>query len=368
MQTDAPPTKRTPTISSTVRVRTGLRGWWLNGLLAVLLLIVVIGSVGVGAMHIATPDVITILLKQLGWTGASVEPQQEAVLMAIRLPRVLLGVLIGAVLGVSGAAMQGLFRNPLADPGLIGISSGASLFAVLTIVLQVKLAQWIPIQSGLYVLSLAAFAGAALTTLLVYYLSRQHGKAVVATMLLAGIAINALSGALTGLMTYLADDAQLRTITFWGLGSLGGASWAMLRVITPMLLVPILLMPRLSKSLNAFALGESQAAHLGIGAGRLKRQVILLATVGVGVSVAVAGVIGFVGLVIPHLIRLVAGADHRIVIPGSALLGAILLTGADLVARTLVAPSELPIGIITALLGTPLFLYMLIKNRSVTNA
>ena len=307
MQTDAPLSTPAIPTASTSRGRTRPRGWWLNGLLAALLLAVVIGSVGVGAMHIATPDVITILLKQLGWMGASVEPQQEAVLMAIRLPRVLLAGLIGAVLGVSGAAMQGLFRNPLADPGLIGISSGASLFAVLTIVLQVKFAQWVPVQSGLYVLSLAAFAGAALTTLLVYSLSRQHGKAVVATMLLAGIAINALSGALTGLMTYLADDAQLRTITFWGLGSLGGASWAMLRVVTPLLLVPILLMPRLSKSLNAFALGESQAGHLGIDARRLKRQVILLATVGVGVSVAVAGVIGFVGLVIPHLIRLVAG-------------------------------------------------------------
>lgn len=318
-------------------------------------------------MHITASDVVAILLKQLGWTGASVEPQQEAVLMAIRLPRVLLGVLIGAVLGISGAAMQGLFRNPLADPGLIGISSGASLFAVVTIVLQVKLAQWLPIQPGLYMLSLAAFSGAALTTLLVYHLSRQHGKAVVATMLLAGIAVNALSGALTGLMTYLANDAQLRSITFWGLGSLGGASWEMLRVIAPILLLPLLLMPRLGKSLNAFALGESQAGHLGIDARRLKRQVILLATLGVGVSVAVAGVIGFVGLVIPHLIRLVAGADHRLVIPGSALLGAILLTGADLVARTIVAPAELPIGIITALLGTPLFLYMLVKNRTVAN-
>lgn len=348
-------------------VRTRPRGWWLTGLLTGLLVMVVIGSVGMGAMRIATADVLAILLKQLGWTDVVVEPQQEAVLMAIRLPRVLLGVLIGAVLGVSGAAMQGLFRNPLADPGLIGISSGASLFAVMTIVLQVKLATWLPFQPGLYSLSLAAFAGAALTTWLVYRLSQQHGKAVVATMLLAGIAVNALSGALTGLMTYLADDAQLRSITFWGLGSLGGATWEMLGVVTPVLLLPVLLLPRLSKSLNAFALGESQAGHLGVDALRLKRQVILLATLGVGVSVAVAGVIGFVGLVIPHLIRLVAGADHRIVIPGSALLGAVLLTAADLVARTLVAPAELPIGIITALLGAPLFLYMLVKNRPLSN-
>lgn len=363
------PTSTTQSIPEPIvaRKRTRPRGWWLMGLLTGLLLVIVIWSVGVGAMPIATSDVGAILLKQLGWAGALVEPQQEAVLIAIRLPRVVLGVLIGAVLGVSGAAMQGLFRNPLADPGLIGISSGASLFAVLTIVLQVKLLAWLPFQPGLYTLSLTAFVGAALTTLLVYRLSRQYGKVVVATMLLAGIAVNALSGALTGVLTYLADDAQLRSITFWGLGSLGGASWEMLGVIAPILSFPILLMPRLGKALNALALGESQAGHLGIDATGIKRQIILLATLGVGVSVAVTGVIGFVGLVVPHLIRLLAGADHRIVIPGSALLGAILLTGADLLARTLVAPAELPIGIITALLGAPLFLYMLVKNRAVAN-
>jgi iron complex transport system permease protein len=334
------------------------------GALSIALLAVVIWSVGVGAMTIAVPDVVTILLRQLGLSNQTVEPQQEAVLTVIRLPRVLMGVLIGAVLGVSGASLQGLFRNPLADPGLIGISSGASLFAVLTIMFQVKLAQSIPPQLGLYMLSIAAFVGATITTFLVYQLSRQGGKAVVATMLLAGIAINALSGALTGLMTYLADDAQLRSITFWGLGSLGGATWETITVAAPFLLLPVLVLPRLGKALNAFALGESQAGHLGVNAMQLKRWVILLSTLGVGVAVAISGVIGFVGLVIPHLIRLLAGADHRRVLPASALLGAIILTLADLLSRTIVAPAELPIGIITAMLGTPLFLYILITSKS----
>lgn len=226
-------------------------------------------------MSIAPTDVMAILLNQFGWETALIEPQQEAVLLAIRLPRVLLGVLWGRA-GCVGAAMQGLFRNPLADPGLIGISLGASLFVVGAIVLQVRLAQWLPAQLGLYLLKLASFVGAGLTALLVYRLSRQHGKVVVATMLLAGVAINAL----TGLLTYVADDAQLRSITFWGLGSLGGASWELLTGVAPLLLLPIVLVPRLGKSLNAFTLGESQVAHLGIDAVWLKRTVILLATLG----------------------------------------------------------------------------------------
>lgn len=358
---------RTKSITSTP-IRSCSRSWWLNGTLSLLLGLVVVWSVGVGAVSIPIPNVLAILLKQIGWTVTAVEPQQEAVLMVIRLPRVLLGVLVGAVLGISGAAMQGLFRNPLADPGLIGISSGASLFAVLTIVFQVKLMPMLTGQAGLYMLSIAAFTGAVVTTGLVYQLSRQGRTVQVTTMLLAGVAVNALSGALTGLLTYVADDAQLRTITFWGLGSLGGANWDMLQVIAPFVALPLLLMPRLAKSLNAFALGESGAEHLGINAGRLKQSVIVLATLGVGVSVAVAGAIGFVGLVIPHLIRLVAGADHRLVLPGSALLGAVVLTGADLLARTMVAPAELPIGIITALIGTPVFLYMLLKKKPTVTA
>ncbi|MGA0559491.1 FecCD family ABC transporter permease [Larkinella sp. VNQ87] len=338
------------------------RAWWLNSLLVVLLLAVMVWSVGIGAVSIPVPDVLAILFGQLGWETGVVEPQQETVLTIIRLPRVLLGVLVGAVLGISGAAIQGLFRNPLADPGLIGISSGASVVAVLMIVLQLKVFQELSSLSGLYALSLAAFAGAVGTTLLVYSLARRHGQTVVSTMLLVGIAINVLCEALRGLMMYLADEAQLRAISYWSLGSLGGASWDVLQVATPFLLVPILLMPRLSKSMNAFALGESQAGHLGVDVSALKRNVIILATMGVGVAVAVSGVIGFIGLVIPHLIRLIAGANHRTVLPASALLGAIVLTLSDLVARTIVAPAELPLGIITGMIGAPTFLFLLLRR------
>ncbi|WP_138989345.1 iron ABC transporter permease [Larkinella sp. C7] len=363
MQTDlTPPVTTQPLPQASRPGLSRSSGWWLNGLLAVLLIVVMIWSVGIGAVSIPIPDVLAILLKQMGWEVGVVETQQETVLTVIRLPRILLGVLVGAVLGISGAAIQGLFRNPLADPGLIGISSGASVMAVLMIVLQLRVFSDLSSLSGLYALSLAAFAGAVGTTLLVYTLARKNGRTVVSTMLLVGVAINVFCEALRGLMMYLADDAQLRAISYWSLGSLGGASWEVLQVATPFLLVPVLLMPRLSKSMNAFALGESQAGHLGVDVSKLKRNVVILATLGVGVAVAVSGVIGFIGLVIPHLIRLVSGANHRTVLPGSALLGAIVLTLSDLVARTLVAPAELPIGIITGMIGAPTFLFMLVRG------
>ncbi|WP_324679264.1 iron ABC transporter permease [Hymenobacter sp. GOD-10R] len=354
------PTTTAPPATPPVELRRRL----LLPLLVGLLVVAVLVSAGAGAVHIPVPAVVGILLHKLGLSsGLAFESQQEAVLWAIRLPRVCLGVLIGAALGLAGAAMQGLFRNPLADPGLIGVSAGASLAAVTTIVLEVTLLSALREWLGFYTLAVAAFAGACGTTLLVYQLSKEAGRAVVATMLLAGIAVNALAGALTGLLTYAATDEQLRSITFWGLGSLGGASWPTVIGVLPLLALPLLLLPRLGKQLNLLALGEDQAAHLGLPVTRLKRQLIVLATLAVGTSVAVAGSIGFLGLVVPHLVRLAAGPDHRVVLPGAALGGALVLTLADTLARTVVAPAELPIGILTALLGTPVFLWILLREK-----
>ncbi|WP_448518816.1 FecCD family ABC transporter permease [Rhodoflexus sp.] len=332
-------------------------------LLIALLLAAVICSVCIGAVTISGRELLAIISYQLGGEAVGFEPQQEAVFWIIRLPRVLLGVLVGASLAVAGASMQGLFRNPLADPGLIGVSAGASLFAVVMIVLEVKFFTALSGILGFYALSVFAFGGAALTTLIVYRLSKTGGKAIIATMLLAGIAINALAGALTGLLTYTATDAQLRSIVFWGLGSLGGASWESVAALAPFALLPLIALPRLSKALNALALGESEAGYLGVNVKSLKRQVIFWTTMAVGSSVAVAGTIGFIGLVIPHLLRLFAGADHKLILPASALLGAAVLTTSDLISRTAVAPSELPIGIITAMLGTPFFLWILMKEK-----
>ena len=334
-------------------------------LLAIALSIVVLLGVGIGAVAISPLEVMAILLAEIGIeTGIDFEARQQAVLMVIRLPRVVMGILIGASLAVSGAAIQGLFRNPLADPGLIGISSGAALAAALMIVLGSTVLSGIVTLFGDFALPLAAFTGGVLTTLLIYKLSSVGGRTRVATMLLAGIAINAIAGAGIGMMVFIANDDQLRDITFWSLGSLGRASWDTVRIMLPFLLVALLPLPFLARSLNALLLGEAEAGHLGINVERVKTVVIIMAALAVGAGVAVAGIIGFVGLVVPHLMRLFAGPDHRLVLPGSVLLGAILLVGADLLARTIAVPAEVPIGIVTALVGGPFFLYLLLRDRT----
>lgn len=339
---------------------TGKMAW----ILSLILLASVVFSACTGALPISPGELWQIIAFKLGWlTETGVEEQKSIVFWIIRLPRVCLAVLIGAALGIAGASLQGLFRNPIADATLIGVTSGASLFAVFVIMLNVKYLGMLNELAGAYGISFVAFLGAALTTLLVYQLSKMTGDGSITTLLLCGIAINAFVGAMTGLMTYMADDAQLRNITFWNLGSLGGASWTSVMAVGPFVAVSIVFMPFLSKALNLLVLGESQAASLGVNMKSLKRKVIVLATMGVGASVAVAGTIGFVGLVVPHIIRTLFGPNHRTLIIGSALSGAIVLTLADTLSRTIVAPSELPIGILTAMLGTPFFIYILWEQK-----
>jgi len=332
--------------------------------LTVALLITLACSLASGAMDIPIRQVLLILGKKAGIdTATQIDTQYEAVLMIVRLPRLLLGILVGAALGTSGAAIQGIFRNPLAEPGLIGISAGASLISAIVIALEASLLSTLSQSLGQYLLVAGAFAGAGTSAILVYQLSKSDGKPSVATMLLAGIAINALAGAITGLITYMSSEQQLRTITFWMLGSLAGASWEMLGCVAPFIIIPLILLPLQGKKLNAFVLGEAQADQLGIRTTRVKTTIVLLSTMAVGSAVAVSGIIGFVGLLVPHTIRLLGGVDNRYVLPASALLGALVLTLADMIARVIVAPLELPIGVVTALLGTPVFLYILIKDK-----
>lgn len=333
-------------------------------LLGFLLLLVVWFSLALGPVSLPLGDTLRVLARLVGLpVSADGLGQAELIIGQIRLPRTLLGVASGAVLALAGVAMQGLFRNPLADPGLIGVSSGAALGAAIAIVFAAS-------SGGLseafapYLLSACAFAGGLLVTALVYRLGRHNGQTSVATMLLAGIALTALAGALIGLFTYLADDATLRTLTFWNLGSLNGASYPRL---WPLLLITLLVacwLPRRVDALNALLLGESEARHLGFDVERLKIELILCTALGVGAAVAAAGMIGFIGLVVPHLLRLIVGPDHRVLLPASLFGGAILLLLADLVARLALAPAELPIGIVTALIGAPFFLYLLLRGRS----
>ncbi len=332
--------------------------------LAVVLGGVVLLAVGIGAVRIAPAQVLAILAAHVGvalpW---EYEVQQALVLTGIRLPRVLMGVLVGAGLAVSGAYLQGLFRNPLADPGLIGVSSGAALGAASMIVLGALVPGAMASVLGAFGVAAAAFAGGLAVALLVYRLATRGRTTSVTTMLLAGIALNALCGAGTGVLVLLSDDGQLRDLTFWTLGSLGGATWGALAVVAPLVGAALLAAPRLARALNVMLLGEAEARHLGVNTERTKRRVIALAALTVGGATAVSGLIGFVGLVVPHLGRLLLGPDHRVLVPASALLGAVLLVAADLLARTVVQPAEIPIGILTALAGAPFFLALLLRRQ-----
>ncbi len=295
--------------------------------------------------------------------GEGLSQRDAVVLYDIRLPRLAMGLAVGAALAVSGVLLQGLFRNPLADPGIVGIGAGAGLGAVLAIVLGGLLPLWLSDFIGMHLVPFAAFFGGWAATLLLYRVATAGGRTDVATMLLAGIALAALAGAVTGVMVYLADDRQLRDLTFWGMGSLAGATWTKLAAALPLIGLVMLIAPTLARGLNALALGEAQAAHMGQNVQWVKRLTIFGAAAATGASVAVSGGIGFIGIVVPHLLRLAMGPDHRRLIPHSALLGAGLLVLADLVSRTIVAPAELPIGIITALLGSPVFLWILLRQK-----
>jgi iron complex transport system permease protein len=335
----------------------------LLGLLLLLIFIIML-SADKGAVEISQVQILTIVLKQFGiHLPYDFTIQQEVTLLDIRLPRIVLGLLVGAALGISGTAMQGLFRNPLADPSLVGVSSGAALAATAFVIVGDAVSLSISPLFQLFAFPITAFGGAILTTIIIYRLATVAGQTAVTILLLAGIAINALAQSLSGFLTFYATDTQIRSLTFWKLGSLGGGNWTTVAVITPFVLIPIFFFSGLARPLNALLLGESEAGHIGFDIERTKKYTVVLVALAVGASVAFTGLISFVGLVVPHLLRLMIGADHRYLLPGSALLGASLLLAADLTARTLVAPAEMPIGVLTAIVGAPFFLWLLLHDR-----
>ena len=329
----------------------------LLGVMLALFVLAVFANVGLGAVSIPPAQALAILLRHAGIdAGVQVEPRLDAVLWSIRLPRVVLAILVGAGLGAAGAALQGVFRNPLAEPGVIGVSSGSATGAVAAIVLGFS-----GFSTGS--IAAAAFLGGLLATAVVYAVSRSYGRTEVVTLVLAGIAVNATAGAVTGMLTFIADDDQLRSITFWMLGSVGGATWPVVGSVLPFLAVGLVLLPLRARALNLMTLGDREAQHLGVATERVRIEVILLSALVTGAAVSVAGIIGFVGLVVPHVIRLVVGPDHRFLLPASVLGGAIALLVADLPARTLAVPAELPLGVVTALAGGPFFLWLVHRTR-----
>ena len=316
-------------------------------------------SVVAGTVPIAWTSLFDIFLHAVGIIEETTVPSGEAyIINYLRLPRSIFGVLVGSSMAIAGALMQGLFRNPLADPGLIGVSSGAALGAAVVIVLGFSL----PLAPAL-TLPIFAFCGGVIATVIVMRLSMINGRTNIGNMLLAGIAINAIAGSGTGLLVYVANDEQLRSLTFWTMGSLGSANWDNLPFLATLAFVPAVIGLSLGKTLNAFLLGENEALMLGVPVEKIKYLVIVIVCLIIGTCVSLTGMIGFIGLVVPHLCRMIFGPDNQKVLLGSLLLGASLLVGADLISRTIVSPAELPIGIVTSLVGGPFFLWLLFQKK-----
>ncbi len=335
--------------------------------LAGLLVVALVASAGIGAFSFSPSEMARHLAAGLGWTT---EPPAEAlgrnVFLQLRLPRVLLAALTGAVLGVSGTLMQGIFRNPIVEPGLAGTSAGAAFGASLVFVLGSTSTLARPL--GTLAVPVLAFVGAFAATMLVYRVSTSFGKVNVFTLLLAGIAVNAVCGAGTGFLSYIARDPQARNITFWNLGTFTTADWRGVSLVAIAFGLCFTIALGHAKSLNALMLGEDEAAFLGAEPERLILRLIIINTVMVAVATAMVGVIAFVGLVIPHVLRMMKSSDYAFLIPASALLGAVFMSVVDIIARLVIPPAELPIGIITAVIGAPVFLWILLRQQRLGTA
>lgn len=328
-------------------------------LLTLLLLLVLICSIAFGAVSILPSEMISAM--RHFFTGKGPQGIYEAVFLQLRLPRVLLCAITGAVLAVSGVLMQGLFRNPIVEPGLVGTSAGAAFGASLVFVLGVNMNPTVKAMIGPLLVPLFAFAGALLATWAVYTLSKHTKHVSIVSLLLVGIAVNAIGLSGTGFMSYIARDPQARSITFWNLGTFSGTSWLQVMIVATVAAVIFFIALRYTKELNALLLGEEEAGYLGVDADKLKRRIMLLNTAMVAVVTAFVGVISFMGLIVPHILRLLIGSDNKKLLPASMLLGATLLCLADMLARLLLAPAEIPIGIITSFVGAPVFILLLKK-------
>ncbi|WGI23563.1 iron ABC transporter permease [Amylibacter sp. IMCC11727] len=326
--------------------------------LLALLVSVALAEIAFGPVRLTLGDIARAM------TG-NADPMPTAIITQIRTPRMVLGLGIGLSLAMCGAVLQGLLRNPLADPGLIGISGGASAAVVVVIVLGDLFIGDIPPPVRPYVLPIAAFLGALLVTGLILGLSQKNGEMSVGRLILVGVAINSIAGAGIGFLTYISDDTQLRDLTFWSMGSLAKSGWLAVLISVAAMLAATLYLYKFTRALDLFQLGERAAFHSGLDVMKIKFTVCTICAVAVGAGVSIAGPIGFIGLVAPHIARMLVGASHRVLLPASALVGGALLLGADLIVRTVAPPQELPIGLATSLIGGPFFLFLLLRERKI---
>tara|TARA_B100000700_G_scaffold103666_1_gene117046 strand:- start:5688 stop:6758 length:1071 start_codon:yes stop_codon:yes gene_type:complete len=331
-------------------------------LVFLLILYVVIGPVQININQ--STEIILSYFKLISEENISFNQIQKMVLLDIRIPRLILAILVGAGLGMSGAILQGLFRNPLIDPGFIGVSSGAAVGALFAIMFSQFFYFYFDTNISNFLLPILAMSGSFITTFIIYRISKSAYKTNIMTMLLAGIAVNALSGSIIGLFINFTSDLELRSFTFWTLGGLDTADWQVVSIVALFILSSIIFIYSIRNKLDIFMLGDAQAHHLGVNVESLKKKIILFSAIIVGISVAFCGMIGFIGLVTPHLIRLFIGPKHKYLIPGSALLGSIILVISDLISKTIISPAQLPIGVITSLIGAPFFIFLILKQKN----
>lgn len=330
----------------------------LFSVLTVALVVLTVYAAGRGQLAIPASEVWGSLMHRVGLDRGTMptHPQGDNTLWQVRFPRIVMAIVVGAALSTAGALMQGVFGNPLAEPGVVGVSTGAAFAAAIVIVFQIQLV-------GTWTTALFAFVGGLVTTLLVYALSRADGRTEVVTLVLTGIAVNAVCAAGLALMIFLGDTQDREQIVFWQLGSLNGSRWEYVRVVAPLVVVGLAGAMLLARRLDVLALGDRAARHVGIDVERLRLGAIVLVALLTAAAVSFAGIIAFVGLVVPHLVRMLVGPGHRVLVPASALAGAVLLLAADLVARTAMAGADLPIGMLTSLVGGPFFFWLLRRTR-----
>ncbi|MCR6484987.1 iron ABC transporter permease [Amycolatopsis sp. OK19-0408] len=324
--------------------------------LTIALVVVACVSAGTGQFAIPVADVVTSLLHHIGLGPGLADPFAEGTLWQVRFPRVVLGLLVGGVLGVAGALMQGLFGNPLAEPAVVGVSAGAAVGASLSIV-----AGWT--FFGAFTTPALGFVGGLVTTLTVYFLSRSGGRSEVVTLILTGVAVNAVASAVIAFLLFSGDQAAREQIVFWQLGSLASARWPYVGSILPLVVAGVVISLLMARKLDLLTLGERPARHLGVHVERLRATGIVVVALMVSAAVCYSGVIGFVGLIVPHAVRMLTGPGHRVLVPASLLAGAVLLAAADLAARTTFDYADLPIGILTAIVGGPVFFWLLLRTR-----
>jgi iron complex transport system permease protein len=347
----------------------GFKRKWviINSVLIILLILSIAICTAIGQVDIPVTDVFRIILYRISIFHPYIEPdfpdKWSVIIWESRLPRVLTGVLVGVALASSGTAMQGLFKNPLADPFIIGVSAGAALGAALVSSIA---AAYLDLNLS-YVTPLSAFGGALLAVFLVYNIAKERDRISVTNLLLAGIAVNMFFSAITSMLIYIYIN-ETKKVIFWLLGSLGAKSWTDIQIIAPIIILGVIVMIRYSKDLNIMLSGDNTAMSLGVDVNRVKKIVLFFATLVTAAAVTVSGVIGFVGLIIPHIMRLIVGPDHRILLPASALTGGIFLIFCDVIARTALDQGEIPVALVTSLLGGPFFIYLLWRRKRVGEA